>query len=203
MDRLHDRLVFTATLWAIKPNGSGMRPLEPEVQGQRDVAGSFTAHATRLAFTRQVSQSNPAGVGEPTAIFELASSGGPASELLADAAEPAFSPDGHSLAFSSTRDHNGSLSYGDSVSRASELYVARTDGTQPHRLTFTRDINEDAPSWSPTGHVIAYQRGEVTDNAQATGAWAIPQASGRRRVIRADPKLDTWYANPAWRPTPR
>src|SRR3954463_15286948 len=59
--------------------------------------------------------------------------------------EPAWSPNGRLIAFSSTRDGNG------------EIYVMNADGTRPRRLT-RNPLDDTDPTWSPDGRRIAFVR---------------------------------------------
>lgn len=68
-----------------------------------------------------------------------------------DNTDPAWSPDGKSIAFSSNRDGNY------------EIYTMDSDGGNVVRLTF--NTSEDAdPSWSPDGSAIAYGGGYQTNS---------------------------------------
>jgi len=75
------------------------------------------------------------------------------------------------------------------------------DGSNQRRLTSTKDLNETSPAWAPGGSVIAYQRGQVVDNAQGTGVFLINTDGSCSTEIAFDLKLNVWYANPAWHPT--
>ena len=77
----------------------------------------------------------------------------------------------------------------------------RANGSGRRRLTRTRDVNETAPAWSPDGERIAFQRGRAFDNAEGMSLHQMNPDGTCERTILADPKLDTWYARPAWRPS--
>src|SRR5262245_25193718 len=64
---------------------------------------------------------------------------GPSAQLM-----PAWSPDGRSLVYSS--DRNGNF----------DLFVHRTDGSEPAQLTFS-PFQESDPAWSPDGKWIAFR----------------------------------------------
>jgi hypothetical protein len=81
-----------------------------------------------------------------------------------------------------------------------ELYVANADGSGQRRLTHTRNLNEGSPSWRDESR-IAFQVGEEIDNAEGTRILEVNADGTCRRTILGDPKLDTWYARPAWKPT--
>ena len=84
-------------------------------------------------------------------IFVLTTAGGPARRLTAGFAQdgdPAWSPDGARLAFSSTRD--GVLN----------VYAMLADGTAPVRLT--RGLSQEfEPAWSPDGRRILFASGRA------------------------------------------
>ncbi len=95
--------------------------------------------------------------------------------------EPAWSPDGRLIAFSSMR-------YG-----SFDIFVMRADGSGTRRLTRSRE-HDSRPSWSPDGARIVFDRGQWGDlyviNADGTGA---------HRITR-DPAQET---DPAWSPDGR
>jgi Tol biopolymer transport system component len=59
--------------------------------------------------------------------------------------QPAWSPDGAKIAFTSDRAGSKNL----------DIYVMDADGTAPARLTVTRGLDAD-PAWSPDGTKIAF-----------------------------------------------
>jgi len=130
----------------------------------------------RLAFSSRV-----AGPTAPVGLIITANPDGsgritlPAT-LTQFASEPAWSPDGMKLAFSSTQTPN-------------DIYVTDADGSGQINLTNTASILESNPSWSATGK-IAYQRTSQiwTMNADGSGQ---AQFSG---ITQPSP------TGPAWSP---
>ena len=90
--------------------------------------------------------------------------------------EPAWSPDGTRIAFTSRR--SGDF----------DVYVMNADGTGTQRLTSTRE-NDTHPSWSPDGDEIAF--------ARDSDIWVMSaDGSNVRRV--SDPMAEE--SEPAWAP---
>ncbi len=100
---------------------------------------------------------------------------------------PAFSPDGSTVAFASTR-----------ASRANwDIWVVRRDGTSLRNLTpNTRETDESVPSWSPGGNQIVF-----TSNRSGTNQIYVMNAAdglGVRRLPATEYKTD----RPRWAPAP-
>jgi eukaryotic-like serine/threonine-protein kinase len=87
---------------------------------------------------------------------------------------PAFSPDGQSIAFSSSRDNSAGI------------FVMDRHGKSARRLT----NGGSDPSWTPNGREVVYsaESGRDPDNRQAPSElWAVNVESGqRRRIAEAD-----------------
>ena len=91
--------------------------------------------------------------------------------------QPAWSPDGASIAFVSKRAGHA------------HIYVMHADGTGSRRLT-SGAADDTRPSWSPDGREIAFSRGGELD--------AVPAAGGV--VHRISRGLGGDAADPAWSP---
>ena len=84
---------------------------------------------------------------------------------------PAWSPDGHRIAFQSNRDGNW------------EIYVMNADGSDVRRLT-DDDAQDGEPSWSPDGRRLAFVH---------SGRIYEVQASGRgRHSLEQDGEWPSW-----------
>jgi Tol biopolymer transport system component len=184
-------------LWSVAFDGSPPIQLTAAEPWQSDYAGSFSPDGSKLAFTRTTL--NPRTLRSKTVIHVAGPDGAGAEVLLKRAADPAFSPNGKRIAFVSDRARNGKLCYGDRCFFGAELYLARANGSDPRRLTRTTELNEESPSWMPDGSRIAYQRGKVVDNAEATSILQMNTAGGCARKVHDG--RPSWAASPAWRPS--
>jgi Tol biopolymer transport system component len=101
--------------------------------------------------------------------------------------DPAWSPDGTKIAFSSTRDGGGPAMMG----VPAEIYVMNADGSNPTRLTI--DGGNDEPAWSPDGTRIAFTKyKDGSADIYVMGA----DGSNPTRLTTADVTDD----EPAWSP---
>jgi serine/threonine-protein kinase len=97
--------------------------------------------------------------------------------------QPAWSPDGREIAFSSNRD-------GDF-----ELYIIRVDGTNLRQITFN-EVDDYAPRWSPDGRALVYHVQEASNS----DIYAIDSQGRQTRQITSSAGLDLW---PDWSPDGR
>ncbi len=95
--------------------------------------------------------------------------------------EPAWSPDGSTIAFVSKRSGN------------SDLYTMRADGSGTRRLTSTKD-DDGQPSWAPDGKRIVFSRG-------SPGRLFVMDASGAGAHRVTNSLADE--IEPAWSPDGR
>jgi Tol biopolymer transport system component len=91
--------------------------------------------------------------------------------------DPAFSPDGHKLAFVSER------------SGTREVWVSHADGSNPSQLTWLGGPIAGRPSWSPDGQHLAFH---------ATGINVMPAHGGPARRLCDDGETPTWSADGQW-----
>ena len=138
-----------------------------------DSHGAFPGANGRIAF---------ASDGE---IFSVAPDGSQARNLTrtpGEDSDPAWSPGGDKIAFTSTRDGN------------EEIYVMAADGSGQRRLT-TRSDGDTQPTWSPDGRQIAFVSGHFDYEVYVMAA-----DGSRQRNLTRDPSADE---EPAWSPDGR
>ena len=170
------------------------------------------------------------------AIYAVSASGGE-ERRLADAegdpstpqglffqAEPAWSPDGGTIAFvskrngtfdlfamsadgsgtrslTSTKEDDGQPAWspdGDRIvfarGASSRLYVMDADGSGARRVT-DEEVDEGDPAWSPDGRWIAYVR--KAPGSSIRELWLVRPDGSQRRALT---KLDGLAQGPAWSP---
>jgi Tol biopolymer transport system component len=116
--------------------------------------------------------------GAPPAIF-------PIVQLTADAGlstEPAISPDGKLVVYTSDRGGEGNL----------DLWVQQTSGGEPIRLT--KDPADDRePAFSSDGTKVAFRR----DGANA-GIYVVPALGGEPRLVAKDGRQPRFSPDDKW-----
>ncbi len=196
---------LTYSLWLADANGANPRPLVPQVEGQLDVAGSWSPDGSTVAFTRcgSLAPDENGRLPNDCAVYTVGSDGTGLTKLADQARQPAFSPDGTRIAFVSDRDGNGTVSKGASEDAvAMELYAMDADGSHVDRLTHSGALDEAAPSWSPDGSRIDYQAQSASGFAKelratsADGSCSVTIA-GNAAVSKQG---DAWWVEPVWRP---
>ncbi len=116
------------------------------------------------------------------AIWKVGTMGGTPTLVVADAEDPAISPDGSQLAFS-RQGPNGNL----------RIFAAPLESPgKARQLTFDNDGSFDHfdPAWSPSGDRICY--------ATFHDLWLVSAAGGRARQLTTGGKADI---SPTWSPS--
>jgi Tol biopolymer transport system component len=199
------RSPLTYSLWLADADGTRPRSLVPQVEGQVDVAGSWSPDGETVAFTRcgSLAPDENGRLPNDCAVYTVRRDGSELSKLADQAREPVFSPDGTRIAFVSDRDGNGVVRKGeDEDAVAMELYAMDADGSTVDRLTETAKLDEGAPSWSPDGSRIDYQaQGASTFAKELRAATADGSCSvtiaGNTGISQPG---SSWWVEPVWRP---
>jgi Tol biopolymer transport system component len=165
-----------AQFWSVSIRGGEPKPLMPGVRNAGNV--TISRDGRKLAFDEWTGKKknwryDTRGSEEPggwvKSILTLSHSDDPAM----------FSPDGARIAYFSDR-----FGFG-------ELWVARSDGTDPMRLTDLGKVVSDAPQWSPDGRRIAFD-----SRPRGNGDIFIVDAQGGPlKPITDSPSDDR---NPSW-----
>jgi Tol biopolymer transport system component len=129
-------------------------------------------------------------------LYLVDAASGARTELLRDAEEGSWSPDGGQIAYTSVVDRKGETCGSDQCSYNGEIYVMRSDGSDRRRLTDS-EASDSNPDWSADGERIAF----ASDRNFPAGE------NPELYSIRPDGSCLTWLTNgtagsalPDWEP---
>ncbi len=123
-------------------------------------------------------------------IWTLPASGGTATritDVFNDARQPAWSPDGRSIAFFAYRDGGY------------DLWAISPDGSHQRKLT-SGAFDDREPAWSHDGSRIAFSSDRGNPLGSDYNIWVLELASGTLRQLTTNPAEDSmpsWSANDA------
>ena len=148
---------FTACagdVYTIDPDGTNERQLTTAANVDADPA--WSADGRLLAFTsHREEQSCSVKWGD---LYTMASDGSDQTKFTSNSEiadrTPAWSPDGRSIAFVSSRGPGTMDQDCGGYWQRHDIYISRGDGTEPRRMTFDEGFETEI-SWSPIGHEIS------------------------------------------------
>ncbi len=202
---------YRTTLWSIPLNGDA--PMQLTSGQWTDSSPRWSPDGTWIAFT---SHRNEKGVQ----IFVLPTAGGEAVQVTKGengVGEFSWAPDSDRIVFSS---RIGPQKEGDSKSdvkvitsarykfdgegfledKVSQLYVVRVSNAEEDPTLLTEGhFNHTAPTWSPSGHEIAFvaNRDDDWDKSRKNDLWTINPNGGEPRKLTDG--QGSWRA-PVWSP---
>ncbi len=152
-----EKTVFASTTtWLADLNGAAPRRLTPWRNRLQIVPMSFSPDGAVLALARSGGRRFPE-------LVAMRLDGGGSVVLARDATDGIYSPNGAEIAF--LRIHERSRAHRSrdgrataSVETTTDLFAARSDGSEPRQLTDTPGKNELWPSWDPSGGRLAFAR---------------------------------------------
>ena len=120
-------------------------------------------------------------------IWSAPSTGGDARLLVAHPAtegRPLFSPDGKSLAFTSTRTGNG------------DIYVVDLTSGQTRRITYD-DALDKLDAWSRDGKWIYFSSNSRAADTGANDIWRVPASGGTPQMVTDERIINEYNAAPS------
>jgi Tol biopolymer transport system component len=151
----------SARIHVVSADGSGeIRRIQAPEMSAPEISVSdpaWSSDGSKIAFTAQGFPRYSHQPPLPSRIYAVNADDSelmPLTESKLNAREPAWSPDGSRIAFTSFLDGSG------------EIFVMSADGGDQVRLTQT-EANEGNPTWSPDGSKIAFTITRASGNAVA------------------------------------
>lgn len=191
---LKSGLRIFSSAWTVSIEGRKLRRLIPGRPDLLVTPAAYSPDGSTLLLERS-------GRGGTPEVVALRPGKRSLRVIAREAEQPAFSPDGSRIALISYRD--GLRAPGDDGPEpVGELYVVNADGSQPRRVTRSKEAQESQPSWSPDGARLAFlrARGPAGLGFGTTLVQANADGSCARRVTGSPGRRGPAIYGPAWRP---
>jgi Tol biopolymer transport system component len=168
-------------IYVMNADGSNLIRLTTSEGDDNDPA--WSPDGARIAFSSTRDGGGPAMMGIPAEIYVMNADGSDPTRLTSDSGnyDPAWSPDGTRIVFSSSR--------GTGVD---EIHIMNADGSNPIVVTSSDGaFDDDAPVWSPDGSKIAFS----SNRERQTEIFVVDPDGTNLTRLTTDGALD-----PAWSP---
>ena len=169
--------MFGGGLWKISVSRPGA-PVRLTAAGQAALSPAVSRQGNRLAYTREVSDTNFRRIQRP----DPESSPGPQTRFLSSTrreAFPKYSADGERIVFESQR------------TGVNGIWVSDADGSNPKLLHSEEGTHAGVPSWSPDSQRIAFN----WNPEEQFDIYVISASGGKPLQLTTDPADDQW---PSW-----
>jgi Tol biopolymer transport system component len=186
-------------IYTVEPDGTGLARLTTDPAF--DFEPAWSPNGRKIAFASNRAAPGTCGGNGPACDFDVYVMNADGSGLVrltsnpANDRNPAWSPDGTRIVFTSTRDQQGEPPFSQPDQFNSELYVMNADGSGQTRITDYEGVDTD-PAWSPDGARIAFKRAACFYNCISHIYSVAPGGSGLTQLT-----IEAAYdRHPNWSP---
>jgi Tol biopolymer transport system component len=174
-----------SAIFAMNPDGSHVSQITHPPEGFRDDGPEWSADGQRLAFYRQRIDEKEHQLGMSRIMVLNTETGDERQVEGAEGFDPAFSPDGHSLAFKRIL---GPDIYA--------IWIVGLDGSTLHQVTnvdpkLPAAFSDSWPQFSPDGKMLVFERSRLEDDHHAVFVQSLESSGSPEAAHQLTPwKMD-------------